>query len=170
MKMIAGDAIRPTSDKTRGAIFNSLKSKIDIEGLHVVDCFCGSGALGLEALSRGSAHCTFIDNSRVSLDLAKENARSLKFENAEFILKDTTKLKELNGKKASLAFLDPPYKKNLVVPALAALHAGGWLEDGAVCVAETEKAFAGGFEKPFSLIDEKVYGDTKVWFLKYKQD
>lgn len=163
-----GDAIRPTSDKVRGAVFNSLKSKIDIEGLHVLDCFCGSGALGLEALSRGAAHCTFIDNARASLDLAKENAQHLKFENADFIFRDATKLKENRGEKASLAFLDSPYKKGLVLPALAALHAGAWLKQGAICVAETEKSFHGIFEKPFSVIDEKSYGDTKVWFLRHQ--
>jgi 16S rRNA (guanine966-N2)-methyltransferase len=160
-----GDAIRPTSDKVRGAIFNSLLSKISVQGANVLDCFCGSGALGLEALSRGAAHCTFVDNSRTSLDLAKENAKALKFENASFIFSDAAKLKA-PGKKASLVFLDPPYNKNLIIPALEALHVNGWLEKDAVAVVETEKTFSETYAA-FVVLDEKNYGDTKVSFLKY---
>ena len=160
-----GDAIRPTSDKVRGAIFNSLLSKISVADANVIDCFCGSGALGLEALSRGSAHCVFVDNNRKSLDLVKENAKALKFENADFIFSDATKLKS-PAQKASLAFLDPPYNKNLIIPTLEALHVNGWLEAGAVCVVETEKNF-NETHAAFTTLDEKTYGDTRVSFLKY---
>ncbi len=161
-----GDAIRPTSDKVRGAIFNSLLSKIDVRDAVVIDCFCGSGALGLEALSRGAAHCMFIDNSRVSLDLAKENAKVLKFENVEFVFSDAVKLKRAQ-QKAALAFLDPPYNKSLVPPALKVLHDGGWLDTGAVIVVETEKSFKDLLPPEFQPIDEKTYGDTRVLFLRY---
>lgn len=89
MKIVAGkyggrhlmvpknEDIRPTSDKVRGAIFNMLTSRGAIEGAHVLDAFCGTGALGLEALSRGAKTCDFIDKSRTSLDLARENAELL---------------------------------------------------------------------------------------------
>lgn len=159
-----GDIIRPTSDKVRGAIFNSLLSKISVQDSNVIDCFCGSGALGLEALSRGAAHCMFVDNNHTSLELAKENAKALKFENADFVFSDAAKLKSA-GQKYSLAFLDPPYNKKLIIPALAALQAG-LLEQGAVCVLETEKPF-NEVHAAFTVLDEKTYGDTKVLFLKY---
>ncbi len=161
------DAIRPTSDKVRGAIFNSLLSKIDIKGASVIDCFCGSGALGLEALSRGAAHCTFIDNSRTSLDLAKKNAETLRFESADFVFSDATKIKTPPQQRAMLAFLDPPYNKSLVVPALAALHAGSWLHKGSVIVIETEKNFKDTVPPEFQPLDEKFYGETRVLFLRF---
>ena len=91
LKTPRDDAIRPTSDKVRGAMFNALRSRMDFEGVHVLDCFCGTGALGLEALSQGAASCRFVDLNRSSLDLAKDNAAALGVE-AEFILQDVTKL------------------------------------------------------------------------------
>ncbi len=165
-----GRDVRPTGDKVRGAIFNSLRSRAAVEGAHVIDCFCGSGALGLEALSQGAASCAFIDNDRSSLDLAKKNAAALGLEGGcEFIYKDAAKLKDRfeNIRPADLVFLDPPYNKGLVLPALAALQAGGWLAEGATIVAETEKAFKGDFPGAFQTLDEKIYGDTKVLFLRH---
>jgi 16S rRNA (guanine966-N2)-methyltransferase len=162
-----GDAIRPTSDKVRGAIFNSLLSKTDIKDANVIDVFCGSGALGLEALSRGAKHCTFVDNSKVSLNLAKENAKALGFDNASFIFSDAAKLKASRSEKVALAFLDPPYNKGLITPALSALLAGGWLAKNAVFVVETEKNFNGDIPLTFQTLDEKNYGDTRVLFLRY---
>lgn len=163
LKTPEGRDVRPTSDKVRGAIFNALQARGAVEGAAALDVFCGSGALGLEALSRGAEHCTFIDNNKVSLALAKENAKALGFE-ATFIFADAVKLKTA-PKKFSLVFLDPPYNKNLVVPALEKLMTGGWVEDDAVCVVETEKGFKGIFPAAFHVLDEKIYGDTKVIFL-----
>lgn len=177
MRIIAGTArgrklsapegrdVRPTSDKVRGAIFNALQARGVLQGAQVLDVFCGSGALGLEALSRGAAHAAFIDNSKVSIDFAKENAKALGFsDKASFIFSDSEKLKT-PPQKFSLVFLDPPYNKNLVLPVLAKLSDGGWLEDDAVCVIEAEKSFKGIIPPPYQTLDEKVYGDTKVLFL-----
>ena len=89
----ANNAVRPTSDKVRGAIFNALLSRIDIDDARVFDVFCGSGALGLEALSRGAAHCIFSDKSRQSLQLAQNNAKALGADHyATFQSLDATKL------------------------------------------------------------------------------
>ena len=159
-------AIRPTSDKVRGAIFNALKSRVDIEGAVVLDCFCGSGALGLEALSRGAAQCIFIDKERESLDLARANAKALNFSGqSHFILVDVNKIKRHEDAPAALAFLDPPYHKNLVLPALQSLAARGWLAAGAVCVVETEKGAALAVPG-FTALTDKVYGTTQVHFLQ----
>jgi len=160
--------IRPTSDKIRGAVFNMLRSRGAIEDAVVLDIFCGTGALGLEALSQGAAFCTFVDNSRESLDLAQKNAAGFGAESAAcFILKDATKL----GPKldditfATLAFLDPPYKQELVIPALNTLHDGGWLIEDALLVLEVEKGFDEALPRSFRLLDERDYGDTKILLL-----
>jgi 16S rRNA (guanine966-N2)-methyltransferase len=164
-----GPGIRPTSGKVRGAIFNALRSKRTLEDIAVMDCFCGSGALGLEALSNGARYCLFIDNNCASLALAKENAENLKLEKAGFLFADASKLKTRpqQNEKAALAFLDPPYNKSLIVPALEALHAGAWLENGAVCVIEAEKNFKDVVPAAFLPLDEKFYGDTRISFLRY---
>lgn len=163
----ADGSIRPTSDKIRGAIFNALLSRIDIEGVRVLDVFCGSGALGLEALSRGAAHCIFVDSSRTSLALTRENAGSLDVENAEFIRSEAAALRECKADPAELVFLDPPYDKGLAVPALQALHDGEWLAQGAVCVLEVEAQFGDVLPEAYSVLNEKAYGTTRVLYLAY---
>lgn len=161
--------IRPTSDKVRGAVFNMLGSRGAIEGVYVLDCFCGTGALGLEAVSRGAAACTFIDKARDSLDLARVNAEILEV-NADFILKDACKIGAVGGgrKPAGLVFLDPPYGKDLLFPALEALVKGGWMADGAWVVCESEKSFSGAFPPSFMTEEERVYGDSKIVLLRYQ--
>lgn len=160
-------AIRPTSDKIRGAIFNALLSRIDIEGAQVLDVFCGSGALGLEALSRGGAACIFIDNAPRSLALARSNAADLGAEDVHFIRADACQLKPSSGDPADLVFLDPPYDKALAVPALQALHDSSWLANGAVCVLEVESSFNTVLPLPYVLLNEKTYGTTRVIYLRY---
>jgi 16S rRNA (guanine966-N2)-methyltransferase len=169
-KIIApgGDKVRPTSDKIRGAIFNSLRSKIDIAGAHVMDVFSGSGALGLEAISNGAAFCTFIDINRESIGAAKQNAVNLNaLSRCRFIMTDAVKIKPRGDdlKPADIVFMDPPYKKDLICPALMALHGGGWVKPGGVCVLEAEKTFDTGEIENFNIMDEKTYGDTRVVFL-----
>ena len=160
-------AIRPTSDKIRGAVFNMLESRGAVENACVLDGFCGTGALGLEALSRGAKTCTFIDKSRTSLDLARRNAQDLGADNAHFEVQDMTKLRRNEGDQAALIFLDPPYEKNLVIPALGALSSAGWLVDGAVIVVEVERQFKEAFSPEFGVLNERTYGDTKIFLLQY---
>lgn len=159
------DAVRPTSDKLRGAIFNILRSRAALEGALAMDCFCGTGALGIEALSQGADTCVFVDNSRASFDLAKENAAALKIGNeAEFIFRDATKMGPRPPRipPRTLAFLDPPYRKNLVPRALESLQQDGWLAADATCVIEAEKDFITVLPPGFSVLDERVYGETKL--------
>ncbi|MCK5284604.1 MAG: 16S rRNA (guanine(966)-N(2))-methyltransferase RsmD [Alphaproteobacteria bacterium] len=168
--MQKGKDIRPTSDKVRGAIFNALQSREVIEDMYVLDCFCGTGALGLEALSRGAKHCTFIDKNRASLNLAVKNAQTLNVKNSEFILKDITKL-ELrpdNIFPANLVFLDPPYKKDLLISSLNALYNQKWLEKDAFIIAEVENEFKDSIFMPYEILSTRTYGDTKILFLCYK--
>ena len=168
LKTPTGQDIRPTSDKVRLAIFNALFSRGGVVDKVVFDAFCGTGALGCEALSHGAAKAVFCDLSRVSLSLAKENAAALGFAaQSEFILKDAAKIGDRPATSApyDVVFLDPPYRKGLVAPALDALKAGDWLAPDALIVIETE-----GEAKPLEgygdITFDKTYGETKVYFLQ----
>ncbi len=162
--------IRPTSDKIRGAIFNMLQSRNAIRDANILDGFCGTGALGLEALSRGAAHCTFMDKAKISLDLAKENAAILGADElSDFILKDCTKITNTNP--YDLVFLDPPYNKGLVSTALQALMDEDLLSQGAWIVCESERSFTCPNIANIVSDNIKTYGDTKITLLRhYKED
>ncbi|MFP4313007.1 MAG: 16S rRNA (guanine(966)-N(2))-methyltransferase RsmD [Alphaproteobacteria bacterium] len=164
-----GDAIRPTSDKIRGSIFNSLASRMDLNGVRVLDLYCGSGALGLEALSRGATYVHFFDNSRDSISLAKFNAETLTtLWDCTFTYGDSSKLKANTGKAFDLFFCDPPYDKGLIIPTLKSLHEGGWLHKDAVGVLETEKSWNDRLPKEYAALQEKEYGDTKISYVEYQ--
>ncbi len=163
-----GDSIRPTSDKVRGAIFNILVSRGAVSGTYVLDTFCGTGAMGLEALSRGADSCVFMDIHKPSLDVTRQNIMNLgAVAMSQILQKNAVKPghRPESLKPADLVILDPPYKKNLLLPALEALLEGGWFSRDALIVCETEKAFSGGFPAAFSVIDERIYKDTKIIIL-----
>jgi 16S rRNA (guanine966-N2)-methyltransferase len=156
------DAIRPTSDKVRGAVFNMLRARGVLAEAHAMDCFCGTGALGLEALSQGAETCVFVDNARESLALARENAAILKIGNeAQFILKDAAKMgaRPESIPSRDLIFLDPPYRKNLVHQAIESLQNNNWLAENAFFVIEAEKGFAAPLPG-LDIQDSRTYGDT----------
>lgn len=159
-----GKDIRPTSDKVRQALFNILNAHMDLEGVHVIDAFCGTGALGLEALSRGAGSCLFIDKSADSLRLAKSNvAQCGAEEKCDFLKADSAKLADNTVyQKAGLVFLDPPYRLELVPKALKALVEGAWLEEDAILVVEADRREKIITEKT-QLLSEKTYGDTKLY-------
>ena len=161
-----GQDIRPTSDKVRLAIFNALFSRGGVVDKVVFDAFCGTGALGCEALSHGAAKAIFCDLSKVSLSLAKQNAADLGLtDGAHFAQKDATKLGERPAATppATIIFLDPPYRKGLIQPTLDALSAGGWMADNAIIVTESEKDAAPitGYGEPSF---DKIYSETRVCF------
>lgn len=168
LKTPVGQDIRPTSDKVRLAIFNALFSRGGVIDAVVVDAFCGTGALGLEALSQGAASCHFFDTSRTSLALAKENARTLKMvDKSQFTIKDATRLgaRAEDQPPSSLVFIDPPYRKNLITPTLNGLKAGDWLTPDALIVVESEKELPPVTD--FGTIDfDKTYGETRVYFIR----
>ena len=168
-----GGDVRPTSDRAREAVFNILlngKPGVDFEGITVLDVFAGTGALGLEALSRGAVRSVFIDSSVASLAALKENVKALKMEARCLTLKiDSAHIARRPfavEEPASLVFLDPPYGQELEGPALAALAKHGWLAPDAVIVVETTAKEP--FEAPqgFSLIDSRKYGAALVTFLR----
>lgn len=160
--------IRPTSDKIRGAIFNTLFQYLDFDDITVIDAFCGTGALGLEAISRGANHCTFIDNANNSLNLARQNAQKFGITQSKttFHRGDTSQI-NVKINKADLLFLDPPYNKDLASQALHALMKTNAIQDNALIVIETAKNETLTYPDQITHINERTYGQTKITYLRY---
>jgi 16S rRNA (guanine966-N2)-methyltransferase len=166
--------VRPTADKVRQAVFNILLhhnfgGDFAVDGARVVDLFAGTGALGIEALSHGARYCLFVDDSAESRALQRENVESLELTGISKIWRrDATKLGPMgpgSGGPFDLAFLDPPYRKGLIAPALISLLSGGWLAPGAVVATETAADETIPPTDGFATAHERTYGDTKVAFL-----
>ncbi len=170
LKTPKNNNIRPTSDKVRGAIFNMLVSRGIIKNANVLDAFCGTGALGLEALSRGAIHCTFIDSSRTSLNLTRNNADILGVTNlCDFWLKDIFKIENnYISKTYNLIFLDPPYNKGLISLALDKLKSANLIAQDSWVVCESESNLLSNYylESGFTINVEKIYGDIKITLLE----
>jgi 16S rRNA (guanine966-N2)-methyltransferase len=170
-------SVRPTSDRTRQAIFNMLRHKdfdigFTLEGARVLDLFAGTGALGIEALSHGARWCLLVDDSAESRALQRQNIESLGLTGATRIWRrDATDLGPIGpaaGGPFELVFLDPPYRKEMIPKALASLKGGGWLAEKALLVAETDANEA--LDAPgYTLLDERDYGETRVRFLTLDQ-
>lgn len=172
-----GSRVRPTADRVREAVFNKLMHGLISEGgaaltnVRVVDVFAGVGAMGLEALSRGAAHVTFIDLTGRSLRLIERNAKALdEQDHVSLILRDGADPgpAPAGAEPHDLVFLDAPYRSGLTEPALTALAREGWIAPGAIAVAE--RAATEDLQTPggFALIDERRYGAAKVAFLRYE--
>lgn len=164
-----GDAaahLRPTSDRVREAIFNLLVNAHGnpVTGARVLDLFAGTGALGLEALSRGAAEVRFVDDGAKALALLRANVAKMGVGEVTRILRqDATRLPPNPGAPCTLVFLDPPYGKGLGERALAVARERGWLAPGAVVVWED-----GAPPTPaegFLPLDHRRYGDTHVTLL-----
>lgn len=155
-------SVRPTSDKVRGAIFNMIGSRMDISGVSVLDGFCGSGALGLEALSRGAAHCTFVDKS---IALCEKNVVALGAEDhVDWVKTDMTKMPSCEP--FDLVLLDPPYEQGLAEAALTHLIANQMIAGDALIVVEESRYVAFNIPDGLTIESDKIYGDTKVYLLK----
>lgn len=165
-----GDAaahLRPTSDRVREAIFNLLINAHGnpVAGARVLDLFAGTGALGLEALSRGALQATFVDDGAKALALIRANIAKMRAEaETRVIRQDARRLGPNAGAGYGLVFLDPPYGKGLGEAVLAALLAEGWLAPGAMVVWEegAPPVVPDGFEQ----VDQRKYGDTVVTLLR----
>ena len=162
-----GLATRPTSDRVRQALFNVLEHgppRFDFEGARVLDLFAGSGALGLEALSRGARFCLLVDESAEARGAIRRNVEALELTGVTKIWRrDATKLGERGAiLPFNLIFLDPPYGRGLGDQALAALADGGWVADGAIVVVEERADAAIALPATFQEIDTRSHGDTKI--------
>ncbi|KCZ90847.1 16S rRNA (guanine(966)-N(2))-methyltransferase RsmD [Hyphomonas johnsonii] len=166
-----GQGTRPTGDRAREAVFNLIAHATwapSIEGARVVDLFAGSGALGLEAMSRGAAFCLFVETDSAARGAIRDNCETLGlFGTTRIHRRSATDLgpKPANlGAPFTLAFLDPPYHKALPEPALASLVTGGWLTQDALAVVETAADETPTFDG-WTLLDARTYGAARVWFL-----
>ncbi len=159
-------AIRPTSERLRESIFDILEHRYpgQVEGARALDLFAGSGALAIEALSRGARFALFVDNGAEARALLRANVEALGLGGVTRIWRaDATRLGSAPaGGPFRLAFLDPPYGQNLAGPALASLVAGGWLEPEALCVVEEAAKAEIAAPAGLAVTDERAYGDTRI--------
>ena len=163
-------SIRPTADRLREALFNILAHAYDdpIGGARVLDLFAGTGALGIEALSRGAAFTLFVDDGAEARALLRENVATLGLGGTSRIFRrDATKLGPAHPVEPfALAFLDPPYGKGLAAQALASARAGGWFVPDALIVVEEAKKSAFAAPEGFAEIERRAYDDTEFVMLR----
>ncbi|MDE2463591.1 MAG: 16S rRNA (guanine(966)-N(2))-methyltransferase RsmD [Alphaproteobacteria bacterium] len=170
---------RPTSDKVRQAVFNILvhgdvSAEFALDGATVIDVFAGTGAMGLEAISRGAAYCLFVEEAAAARAIIRQNIE-------DFGLSGVTKIWRRDGTALgprppgaggpfTLAFLDPPYRRGLLIPGLRALAEGDWLSRNAIVVCEAahdeEIELLMGFEP----LDVRLYGESKIFILRYRAE
>ncbi len=166
-------SIRPTSDRVRESVFNILAHGIadfSLAGARVIDLFAGTGALGIEAVSRGAKYCLFVEEAPEARALIRKNVEALGLTGETRIFRrDATDLGPAgNMEPYALAFLDPPYGKGLGEKALAILAEGKWLTPGAVCVLEERAGLSVEIPSAFTVLDARTYGDTEIRFLRYE--
>ncbi|HLZ77889.1 MAG TPA: 16S rRNA (guanine(966)-N(2))-methyltransferase RsmD [Sphingomonas sp.] len=165
LKAPAGSDTRPSSDRAREALFSMLTSRLgSFEGLAVVDLFAGTGALGLEALSRGAASCTFVEQDKPALDALRANIASLGA--AADVRAQAVNTLGPSRQAYDLMLLDPPYAMHAGVPTLERLARLGWLAPGALASVEGER---GEEVRPggFTVEVERTYGKAKITLLRY---
>ncbi|MDI4236307.1 16S rRNA (guanine(966)-N(2))-methyltransferase RsmD [Bradyrhizobium sp. Arg237L] len=162
--------IRPTADRLRESVFNILVHAYDdpIQDARVLDLFAGTGALGIEAVSRGAKFALFVDNGAEARALLRNNVESLGLGGVTKVFRrDATNLGPAHPVEPfSLVFLDPPYGKGLAEKALASLRDGAWLTPGALVVVEEAKAVAFTAPDGFEELERRAYDDTEFVFLK----
>jgi 16S rRNA (guanine966-N2)-methyltransferase len=162
--------IRPTADRLRESVFNILVHAYGnpVEGARVLDLFAGTGALGIEAISRGAAFTLFVDNGAEARALLRNNVEALGLGGVTKVFRrDATNLGPAHPLPPfSLAFLDPPYGKGLAEAALVSLRDGGWLKSGALLVVEEAKAAAFSAPDGFAELERRPYDDTEFVFLR----
>ena len=168
----AGDTVRPTSDRAREALFNILShgqlaaDGIPFAGKAVLDAFAGTGAFGLEALSRGAAEAFFIERDPEAVIVLRRNVAFLGgSDHAEIVPGDATRPPRARV-ACAVAFIDPPYRSGLAAPALEALDRAGWLKPDALVIVELAAREELPSPAGFTLLDERVYGAARLVFLR----
>lgn len=160
--------IRPTSDRTRESLFNMLTSRQNLDNARVMDLFAGTGALGIEALSRGAAFVLFVENSTHGRGLIRANTDTLELQGVTRLFRrDATRLGPAgNIAPFDLAFADPPYARGLGEAAAGALLEGQWLKSGGLFILEENAKHAPAAIEGFLLEDRRDYGDTAICFFR----
>ncbi len=166
------ERLRPTSDRVREAIFNILAHGIPdftLPGAKVIDLFAGTGALGIEALSRGAAFCLFVEQDAEARGLIRRNIEAFGLSGVTRIFRRNAA--DLGGAgsrdRFTLLFADPPYGRGLAERALASAADGGWLAEGAVAVVEEAKTSVIVLPAGFTEVDRRVWASTQVIFARF---
>lgn len=168
-----GSATRPTSDRVREAVFNILAhgtENFTLEGCRVLDLFAGTGALGLEAVSRGAASCLFVEEDATARGVIRRNIEAFGLTGRTHIYRrDATRMGEaLPRERFGLVFADPPYGKGLGEKALEAVASGGWLDEGAIAVLEERADVDVTWPTGFTPLDRRTWGDTSVHLARWR--
>ncbi len=165
-------SVRPTSDRLREALFNVLQHAYDdaCTGARVIDLFAGTGALGLEALSREAAYALFVDEGSEARACLRGNVEALGVAGITRVFRrDATRLGRSPGPPFDVAFLDPPYGRGLVEPTLAGLAEGGWLAPQALCIVEEASTVA--LDLPtlgFRMLERREQGETQLVICRFQ--
>lgn len=162
-----GNVVRPTSDRMRQSLFNMLNhakwaNDFDLTKAHVLDLFCGSGALGLESLSYGAQHATFVD---LDISSIKQNSHFMDGTQFDIIKQNATKLSLQNDVQFDCVFMDPPYRKALVMGTLQNLIDKNYMADNAIVIIECEKEL--DLQTDLELLDKRAQGQSNLYILRY---
>jgi len=164
--------IRPTIDRTRESLFNIIGHVYPqaLDGGRVIDLFAGTGAVGLEALSRGCKSALFVENGVEGRGLLWENIDSLGLHGrARILRRDATKLGTANNiEPFHFLFADPPYGQGLGEGAMLSAHAGGWLAPGALAILEERADINPAVDAVYKLLESRTFGDTRMDFFRYQ--
>lgn len=170
LKAPHSDAIRPTTDRMRESLFNILahRSEFALDGARVLDLFAGTGALSVEAISRGADFAVMVDIGAEARGLQRENVEALGLGGTVRILRrDATKLGEVSPfAPFTLVFCDPPYGKGLGEAALASAIGGGWLAPGAIVILEERATVDVSLPAPLEEMERRKAGETQLIFAK----
>ena len=171
LKGPTSNAIRPTSDRLRESVFNILVHGYSdpIAGARVLDLFAGTGALGIEAISRGARFALFVEDSAEGRAIIRENVDVLGLGGVTRLFRrDATRLGDAHPVEPfSLVFCDPPYERGLAEKALTSARDGGWLVDGAIIVVEEATSAKFSLPERFQELERRDYDDTEIIFLRF---
>ncbi len=158
--------IRPTLDRVKESVFNMIA--FDLPGASVLDLFCGSGALGIEALSRGADSAVFVDKHRESVNICEKNLKLTHLDkNASLVLSDSIDFLNTTNQKFDIIFIDPPYESDLYEKALSAISAHSLLAPGGQIIIESDMKLTPAFDcKTFNSCREKKYGRVRILIMK----
>lgn len=158
--------IRPTLDRVKESVFNIIA--FDVPGASVLDLFCGSGALGIEALSRGAERAVFVDNNSASVSVTEKNLKLTGLEHrAHVVLSDSIEYLKRTNQKFDIIFIDPPYESGLYESVLSKIISAGLLNPDGKVIAECDKMKTPPFStNGFSDVREKIYGRVKIMIMK----
>lgn len=167
----AGTDIRPTTDRMRERLFSILNHSRypAMAGAQVADLFAGTGALGLEALSRGAEHATFVEQSRGSIDCLRSNIKTLKTEDQTTVIASSVASISKAHQPFEFIFLDPPYRKGLLAPALNRLIEMGWLKSETTVVCELAADDPTDIPVGLTIVDDRKQGKQRLLILMQAQ-